>query len=278
MWRVVIALVVLLIGCSETDKKNVLEALGHIDVVAEVTKVATISDTLLVSDVLSIEGAGEPSFAEYDCTGSSCTRSSGQPLFDPVTTLAQLAAAVADPRKVRSDIRRDRGVGLAEYNVARSGQGVAWTFSHYGGWLDYSAFETSIASGVTGDDVKLATAYSLSFGKRSGTDPAGDATWVGVMLGHTRHGAVHPLQGDAMVDFQLDAMTMDVYFSNIENLETGNEAPDMQFSDIPVSNGGFATRTATAHIAGRFYGPNHEEVGGVFTYPTALGAFGGRKR
>lgn len=278
MWRVAIALVVLLIGCSETDKKNVLEVLTHIDVVADVTKVATVSDSLFVSDVLSIEGAGEPSFAEYDCTGGSCTRSSGQPLFDPITTVAQLVAAVADPRNVRSDIRRYRGIGLAEYNLARSRQGVAWTFSHYGAWLDYSAFETSVASGVTGDDVKLATAYSLSFGKRSGTDPAGAATWGGVMLGHTRHGAVHPLQGDAVVNFQLDAMTMDVTFVNIQNLETGNEAPDIQFSDIPVSNGGFATRTDTTHIAGGFYGPNHEEVGGVFTYPTALGAFGGRKR
>ena len=278
MWRAALALVVLLIGCSGADKKTVLEVLKHVDVVAEVTKVATIADTLIVSDVLSVEGAGEPSIAEYECAGSSCTRSSGQPLFDPISTVAQLTAAVADPRNERSDIRKYRRIGLAEYNAARIRQGVAWTFSHYGAWLDYSAFETSIASGVRDGNLELATAYSLSFGKRTGTDPAGDATWEGVMLGHTRHGAVHPLQGDATLDFELETMTIDVYFSNIENVETGNEAPNMQFSDIPVSNGGFTTRTETAHIAGRFFGPEHQEVGGVFTYPTALGAFGGRKK
>ena len=278
MWRTALALVVLLVGCSETDKKNVLQVLKHVDVVADVTKVATISDTLIVSDVLSVEGAAEPFFAEYDCAGNSCTRRSGQPLFDPITTVAQLTEAVADPRNERSDIRTYRRIGLAEYNAARIRQGVAWTFSHYGAWLDYSAFETSIANGVRENNLELATAYSLSFGKRTGTEPVGDATWEGVMLGHTRHGAVHPLQGDASVDFVLDAMTINVYFFNIDNLATGNPAPDMQFIDIPVSNGGFTTRTDTAHIAGRFYGPEHQEVGGVFTYPTALGAFGGRKR
>ncbi len=98
------------------------------------------------------------------------------------------------------------------------------------------------------------------------------------MLGHTRHGAAQPLQGDAVMNFKLDATTMDVFFTSIKNLTTGDDYPDLRFDEIPVSQGAFTSRTDTAHIAGRFYGPAHEEVGGVFTYPTALGAFGGRMR
>lgn len=278
MWRAVLVLVVLLTACSEADKKRVLEALRHTDVVAGIARVATVSDTLIVSDVLSIEGTGEPSFTAYECTGNSCTRRSGQSLFSPIGTVAELTETVTDPTNERSDIRKHRGVDLAEYKVTKTRQEVDWTLSNYGAWLDYSAFETSIASGVRGSNVKLLTAYSLSFGKRTGTSPTGNAVWEGVMLGHTRHGAIHPLQGDAAMNFKLDVNTIDVSFTNIQNLETGDDVSSMQFSDIPVSGGTFMNRTDTAHIAGRFYGPAHEEVGGVFTYPTAMGAFGGRKQ
>ena len=99
------------------------------------------------------------------------------------------------------------------------------------------------------------------------------------MLGHTRGtGALHALQGDATIDFEFATTTVDVSFSNITIVESGEARPGAEFSDVPVSNGAFTNRTATAHIAGRFYGPTHEEVGGVFTHPTALGAFGARQQ
>ncbi len=127
-------------------------------------------------------------------------------------------------------------------------------------------------------EVDLLTAHNLSFGERTGTAPSGNATWEGVMLGHTRHGSVQPLQDDAILNFKLDAMAIDVFFSKIKNLTTRDDFPDLRFDDVAVSKGAFTNRTDTAHIAGRFYGPAHEEVGGVFTYPTALGAFGGRAK
>lgn len=278
MWRLALALVVLLTAaCSEGDKKRVLEVLEHEEVVGGIARVLAKSDTLMVSDVLSVEGT--PSLTQYQCitATNTCTRT-GVPLFDPADTLQQLVTVTANPDVERSDVRQYNGIDLAEYSVTRTRQGTEWTTSHYGAWLDYSAFETTIARGIKPDNVNVLAAYNLSFGQRTGTAPQGNATWEGIMLGHTRGQDVDALQGDATIDFELNAMTVDVSFSNITNQETGADQPGVEFSDIPVSNGAFTNRTATAHIAGRFYGPAHEEVGGVFTYPTALGAFGARQQ
>lgn len=281
MWRsalVLAALVLLLTACSEADKKRVLETLEHVEVVGGIAEVLAKSDTLMVSDVLSIDKT--PSFTQYQCITetNTCRRISGVPLFEPTDTLEELVTVTANPDVERSDIRQYNGIDLAEYTNTR--QGV--TTSHFGAWLDYSAFETTIARGMTTENVSGLAAYSLSFGQRTpGTalPLQGDATWEGIMLGHTRgQDAIHALQGEATIDFAFDTTTIDVSFSNITIVETGEDRPAMNFSDIPVSNGTFTDRTATAHIAGRLYGPAHEEVGGVFTHPTALGAFGARQQ
>ncbi len=279
MWRVIVVLLFLLTACSESDKKTALEILGHTEVVGGVAKVIARSDTLMVSDVLSIRGQEEPSLTEYQCitATNTCTRT-GVPLFEPEGSLGDLVRVTANPNIERSDVRKYKGIDLAEYSATATRQGVQWTTSHYGAWLDYSALETSIASVEKPGQVDLLTAYNLSFGERTGTAPSDNATWEGVMLGHTRHGAVQPLQGDALLNFKLDAMTIDVFFTRIKNLTTRDDFPDLRFDDVPVNKGAFTNRTDTAHIAGRFYGPAHEEVGGVFTYPTALGAFGGRTK
>lgn len=283
MWRLALALVVLLAACSESDKKRVLEVLEHEEVVGGIARVLAKSDTLMVSDALSIDGT--PSLTEYECITetNTCTRDS-VPLFDPVDTLAELITVTANPDVERSDIRQHNGIDLAEYSVTETRPGAIWTTSHYGAWLDYSAFETSIARGLKTDNVNVLAAYSISFGQRTPDDapPLQDgATWEGMMLGHTRGpNAVDALQGDATIAFEFDAMTVDVLFSNITYVTTGADfrGGDIPFNGIQVGNGAFTDRTATAHIAGRFYGPAHEEVGGVFTWPTALGAFGARKQ
>ena len=278
MWRMALALVVLLTACSEGDKKRVLEVLDHVDAVGGVAKVLAKSDTLIVSDVLSVEGT--PSLTQYQCitATNTCTRTGRAPLFEPTDALSELVGVTANSDVARSDIRKYKGIDLAEYSVTATRQGINWTTSHYGAWLDHSAFETTIAAGTKSDSTKVLAAYNLSFGDRAGTSPEGNARWEGMMLGHTRgQAAVHPLQGDAIIDFDLTTVTVDVSFSNIKNLTTDADFPAATFSDVAVTNGAFTSRTATAQVAGHFYGPAHEEVGGVFTYPTALGAFGARK-
>ena len=42
------------------------------------------------------------------------------------------------------------------------------------------------------------------------------------------------------------------------------------------TDGRFHQLTPTREIHGRFYGPGHAEVGGIFTHPEAVGAFGAK--
>ncbi len=285
MWRLACVLMIslaVLPACSENDKKHVAEILRHVDVTSGIATVVNKSDTLIISDVLTIDGA--PALTEYKCApdANTCTRTTA-PLFAPpesVTALADLARAVTDADLEQSDIRDYKGVGLAEYRVTRKdGNSIEWTTIEYGAWLDESGLATVVASGVKPDDGNVFAAYSISFGRRNDQAPAGDATWEGLMLGATRTntGKTEPLQGDAILNFKLDVMTMDVYFSGIKNMTTARDHPDMRFDEVAVSNGVFTKTTANARIFGRFYGGDHEEVGGVFTNATALGSFGARQ-
>ena len=47
----------------------------------------------------------------------------------------------------------------------------------------------------------------------------------------------------------------------------------MNWTGIAVTGGAFAA-ASSGTIEGRFYGPDHEEVGGVFERNEILGAFG----
>ena len=69
---------------------------------------------------------------------------------------------------------------------------------------------------------------------------------------------------DVTVEFGADALTADVEFTDIVNVETGDAWGDMVWRGMAVENGGF-------------YGPGEEEVGGIFERGGFAGAFGGRR-
>ena len=96
--------------------------------VGGVAKVIARSDTLMVSDVLSIRGQEEPSLTEYQCitATNTCTRT-GVPLFEPEGSLGDLVRVTANPNIERSDVRKYKGIDLAEYSATATRQGVQWT-------------------------------------------------------------------------------------------------------------------------------------------------------
>ena len=49
------------------------------------------------------------------------------------------------------------------------------------------------------------------------------------------------------------------------------------WDDITVTGGAFAIGSGMNQIQGEFYGPNHEEVGGVFERNDVVGAFGAQR-
>ena len=87
--------------------------------------------------------------------------------------------------------------------------------------------------------------------------------------------------GPTKVMIHMGYLGLDVSFTNIKNLATGGNFQDMRWSRLSVdSAGSFDQETSVRDIKGRFYGPNHAEVGGVFVHEPAqaVGAFGAGKQ
>ena len=179
-------------------------------------------------------------------------------------------------------LRERRGVSLAR----EEGSGTHRDYEAYGGWLEHSLFATRLARFTDGAGpsrgASIVSSYSL--GHSTGENPAaGSALWEGLMLGRDMRasaGRGQAIRGDAdvRVDFDAAAITVDVEFTGIVNIETGAPHGDMAWRGMPVEEGSFARRNAPDDtVSGRFYGPGEEEVGGVFERSGIAGAFGARR-
>ena len=180
-------------------------------------------------------------------------------------------------------LRERRGVPL--FRQERSG--TDRDYEAYGGWLEHSLFATRLTrfADDAGSSGGASVVFGYSLGMSSGENPGaeGSARWEGVMLGRDLRaspGRGQAVRGDAdvTVAFGADAVTADVAFTGIVNIETGAAQNDMAWRGMAVEDGGFARRTAPGDtVSGRFYGPAEEEVGGVFERDGIAGAFGGRR-
>ena len=86
------------------------------------------------------------------------------------------------------------------------------------------------------------------------------------------------IQGDATLTYDAGRNDLDVAFTGVYNLDTQTRFTDMRWSDLSVdSTGTFRQLSSSREIHERFYGPGHAEVGGIFTHPDAIGAFGAKR-
>ena len=178
----------------------------------------------------------------------------------------------------------------------------------YGGWLEHSAFVTLAGPFHTSlrEDglsvARLATFYSgeeegeytrrvggFSFGNHTGSMPiGGSATWTGVLSGIDMV-FNHPVQGDAELVVNFERSDIDVAFTEISDLETLTKLtrPDLpltspsenltvRWSRLPLTNEG-SFGALDGSIEGWFYGPDHQEAGGIFQRYGIVGAFGARR-
>lgn len=122
---------------------------------------------------------------------------------------------------------------------------------------------------------------NYSIGNPTNRNPiAGGGSWSGVMSGvdlteDLGHAARSRVQGEAtttMEDFAL--AVLDVEFINIANAVTGLRYDDMLWEGVPLNNGTFGVDD----LQGQFYGPDHEEVGGLFYRNEITGAFGAKRQ
>ena len=88
----------------------------------------------------------------------------------------------------------------------------------------------------------------------------------------------HHVEGDASLTFEMATSEIDLALTEIVSREGGRSYPDITFDNISVQNGTFAAGPDSSNmVEGQFYGPNHEEVGGVFERNQILGAFGAKQ-
>ena len=209
-------------------------------------------------------------------------------------------------------IEHRRGVTLAQKPLISSQGDGRVGYRALAGWLEHSHFlvvtlGTTTVSGERPIHPRYYTAYSIGHATRSNPDVTAGATakWSGTMYGFRISDPDIFIKGDTEITVSnlSGDPSVDVAFTDIRNEETRREIEDMRWSGLKLRDGSFgrepvdataahaSRHPASVGISGRFYGPNHDEVGGLFSYTnrsaasgrpyppvTYSGAFGGKRR
>ena len=115
-------------------------------------------------------------------------------------------------------------------------------------------------------------------GTRSGTSPvSGSAVWSGDVHAYETEDVVNsegmsvttyaPVEGDARLEVDFAAVTVDIDFTNLDNSQA-----DMSWDGLALDNGAFGS--GAAGIEGSFYGADHEGAAGEFERDGLAGVFG----
>ena len=243
------------------------------------------ADSVLISDALGYEEDGEFYRGDTVCSSdASCTTtdpdgvSLTQSLSDYIYGSGDLA-----PEDSAQAVAVHRGVSLAKIRgsitYSAFGEEIPADVFGYGGWLEHSFFWAELQEFTVGGKFS----WGQSIGDATDTNPdAGSGTWSGVMVGVDGSGTAtqdHVIQGDADITIaDFSDPQVDVAFTNIYDLDAGTQRDDMTWGGIDLASGRFETGQDGNSIEGRFYGPNHEEVGGVFERNRIIGAFGASRQ
>ena len=241
------------------------------------------ADSLYLSNIGVLVEDGEDSFSAPDCSGRTCAVPGlGDISLDEIDTSNYESQPVMIYRGISFGQRRSPGTDA---------DGDSFEALAYGGWLDHHYFVINARLYPDTDNAEKVVLYSYVVGDETGTNPtSGSATWSGVAMGVDASQRFHErrlLQADVDITIE-DFMSpmVDILFDNIKDLRTGEDftlVPSVSWSDLALVDGAFAHEEGTLgqmdrnRIEGRFYGPDHEEAGGVFEYATVVGSFGARR-
>ena len=115
-------------------------------------------------------------------------------------------------------------------------------------------------------------------GAPSGTSPVGgNAVWIGDVHAYETETVASseatsvtkyaPVEGDARLDVDFTAVTVDVEFTNF-----GNHRAELSWSSLIMDGGAFGD--AKVGLEGAFYGADHEGAAGTFQRDGLTGVFG----
>lgn len=231
------------------------------------------ANSVLYGDLLNYLGNSDTERIPTRCRGDTCSigfiRYSDPTRF----SVENLDLTLVATRPGIRIVREDASFEWADVEV-------------YGGWMEYAFFATQadLFTNPADPNRGYTRVKAYTVGEASGVNPIltdTSAQWSGVMLG--RDLAVgsdrgQALQGDATihVEFGATGMEADVLFSGIAVLGSGAARPDMEWRDMVVEEGAFELHESPSErIRGRFYGPDQQEVGGIFEQGTITGGFGG---
>ena len=169
-----------------------------------------------------------------------------------------------------SAVMIDRGVTFVQTRAAGRLDGRRHQLQSYTGWLDHNVFGVQVETGTGGMNIT-----SYSFGTESEGNPTvTTARWEGAMVGRgTETGAI--VHGGAGIDVDFSALSVDVQFTDIMNLDGGDNPENITWSGIGLMGGEFSSDDKS--IRGVFYGTDHGEVGGIFNRDNIVGAFGAER-
>ena len=242
---------------------------------ADYARIAEEANVLLHTDMLGyLEGETTPERVPVECRGDLCSIGfSGLIRASQSFNVESLELEIlAGPHGIRQVVERGSG-----------------TFSDthaLGGWMEFSLFASraSLLTNEIDPDVGAVRVGSYAFGSATGDDPTvmeGGATWQGFVVGRDVSATENleaVVEGEArvFVDMGPDSLQADVTFTDLLNSHTQQSYADIAWSDLAIAEGGFAQRDAADdRITGRFFGPEQQEVAGIFERSGIAGAFGG---
>ena len=225
----------------------------------------------LMSDLIARGDEGGTTRLETTCSGPSCTLTSADgSQGEQIDPFEESDSEESDDPYTYGVIGWYRDVLLFSQHDENNDP-IAYMGAMRDNIFGVTAAATEDASGIASFSAGYAT-------KRNAV--SGGATWEGVMLGADvsdtdRWGNV--IAGDAEIvipDFT--DPRADVTFTNVRDLAAESDRDDMEWTAIPVANGGFAEGEDGNSIEARFYRTRQQEVGGIFERDQVVGAFGAK--
>ena len=258
-WNVLLATIVpmILLACSDSSEPAVDPASGLYRVAAQSNSVKA-TDFYINGDQFPLES----------CGSHECTAEGGF-----VAPSTRYGTALADHGFVTV-------AEIGGIEIVRTDREDDWTL--LGGWMDHSAFFVNKL--ISSADRSTFLVYSQSLGRlhldESAALPAtGSASYEGAMAG-TNIMTAHRYTGESsMIANFGETSTIDIHFTEIMNVSTGESHSEISYVGVPVSNrkGIFGHPSHRSYVNGEFMGPDNEEVVGVFEHEDLIGAFGAKR-
>ena len=188
----------------------------------------------------------------------------------------------AGPESILERAGTARATGTTTYAVTNvggrfpgqfAGTRSSHSFEEWGLWAKLGE-ETLFKAFIKDDDSLFASNdYAIMVaGTPTGSNPlSGSAVWTGTVLAYDVHPDTYgtPVTGEARLEADLSAATIDVAFSNFTE---GHR--DMSWRNLSLRDGAFSSRSGHSTISGAFYGAGREGVAGEFSRDRLDGVFG----